>query len=95
MIPTVLAQSYPLISPQRGRNAPEGKPCPCGRASLVDGLAHPWLRLLRGDQKPNRWHPSSKMAVKEPEDFDALAVRSSSRTRRSGGRAAALLRSPR
>jgi hypothetical protein len=30
-------------------------------------LADSWLRLLRGDEKPNQWHPSSKM-VKEPED---------------------------
>jgi hypothetical protein len=70
MIPTVLAQSCLLISPQRRRSAAEGKQCRCGRASLVDGLADPWLRLLRGDQKPNRWHPSSKVAVKEPEDFN-------------------------
>ena len=32
-------------------------------------LADSWLRLLRGDEKPNQWHPSSKMAVKESEDF--------------------------
>jgi hypothetical protein len=32
-------------------------------------LADSWLRLLRGDEKPNQWNPLSKMVVKEPEHF--------------------------
>ena len=67
MIPTVLAQSYPLISPERRRSAPEGNQCPPGRASPRDCVWQTfWLRLLRGDEKPNQWHSSGKMAVKVP-----------------------------
>jgi hypothetical protein len=31
-------------------------------------LADSWLRLLKGDEKPSQWYPSSKMAAKNPED---------------------------